>query len=338
MFQMNNPFDDPSFSMASMTAAINLLPSMPSRAGAFFTKTKPVSTRTILVEERSGVLELLQTQELGSTSQTRRPGKRKIRSFVIPHIPLDTSITAADYQGLRGFGTNRLQALSQLVTENLQGHRDSHEITKQYLCMGALKGQILDGDGTLLYDLFREFGIQKKIIHFALDNKDTSVPAKCRELKRYLEQTLMGESMSKVQVEISPEFFEKLIAHASVKEIYLNHAAAVTKLGGDPRDNFPIGGVTFRENTEQALRKDGSVYRFIDEEKGLAIPVGTRNTFFMAYAPADFNETANTLGKPYYAKMAPRKYNRGMDLHSQCNPLPMCARPGILVEVDAGAG
>lgn len=334
---MNNPFDDPSFSISSMTAAINLLPTMPSRAAALFSRTKPVRTRTIVLEERSGVLELLQTQELGTTSQTKRPGKRKIRSFVIPHIPLDTVITPDDYQGLRAFGSNNLQGLSELIRDQLQDHRNSHEITKQYLCMGARKGQILDADGTLLYDLFHEFGIEKKVIYFALNTAGTNVPAKCRELKRHIEQSLMGDTMTQVLVDVSPEFFEKLIAHDSVKEIFLNHSAAVTRLGGDPRDSFALGGVVFRENTEQALKKDGSISRFIEAEKGNAVPIGTRNSFFTAYAPADFNEAANTLGKPYYAKMAPRKHNRGLDLHSQSNPLPMCVRPSILVEVDARA-
>ena len=50
-------------------------------------------------------------------------------------------------------------------------------------------------------------------------------------------------------------------------------------------------------------------------------------------APADFNETANTLGQPLYAKHEPRKFERVTDLHNQSNPFPMCHRPGVLVKL-----
>jgi len=50
-------------------------------------------------------------------------------------------------------------------------------------------------------------------------------------------------------------------------------------------------------------------------------------------APADFNETVNTPGLPLYAKLAPRKFERGWDIHTQSNPLPLCRRPEVLVKV-----
>jgi hypothetical protein len=55
-------------------------------------------------------------------------------------------------------------------------------------------------------------------------------------------------------------------------------------------------------------------------------------TFRTWFAPADFNETVNTVGLPIYAKLEPRKFNRGMDLHTQSNPLPMCLRPALLTK------
>ena len=49
-----------------------------------------------------------------------------------------------------------------------------------------------------------------------------------------------------------------------------------------------------------------------------------------------FNETVNTLGLPIYAKQESRKFDRGTDLHTQSNPLPLCLRPSVLVKVTAG--
>ena len=59
------------------------------------------------------------------------------------------------------------------------------------------------------------------------------------------------------------------------------------------------------------------------------------DTFATYFAPADFNETVNTLGQALYAKQEPRKFERGTDLHTQSNPLPMCHRPGVLVKLTA---
>jgi hypothetical protein len=67
--------------------------------------------------------------------------------------------------------------------------------------------------------------------------------------------------------------------------------------------------------------------------KHIAFPLGTVDTFGTYFAPADFNETVNTLGQPLYAKQEPRKFERGTDLHTQSNPLPMCHRPGVLVKL-----
>jgi hypothetical protein len=53
--------------------------------------------------------------------------------------------------------------------------------------------------------------------------------------------------------------------------------------------------------------------RFIAAGEAHAFPLGTVDTFGTYFAPADFNETVNTLGQPLYAKQEPRKFERGTD-------------------------
>lgn len=335
--EMANPFDHPSFKVASLTESMNLLPVNYGDSRALFAREKKVRTRTILVEEKNGVLTLIQSREPGSTENVAKRGKRKVRSFVIPHLPLEDVILPDEYEGLRGFGTTALAAKSELVKERLETMKSSHDITHEHLRMGAKKGQILDADGTVLYDLYAEFGITKKTIYFDLDNKDANVAESCRQVLRHVEDNLRGDVMKDVSVDVSEEFFDKFIKHASVKEVFLNHEAAVNRLGGDTRKGFKFGGLIFNENRARHVDEEGEETRFIKAGKGHAFPTSTTNTFFTALAPADFNETAGTLGKRYYAKMEPRRMGRGFDLHSQSNVLPMCCRPGVLVELDAAA-
>ncbi len=57
---MQNPFDNPGFAMASLTAAINLLPNRYGRLEQLnLFPAKPVRTRQIIVEEYAGKLNLL---------------------------------------------------------------------------------------------------------------------------------------------------------------------------------------------------------------------------------------------------------------------------------------
>ncbi len=89
------------------------------------------------------------------------------------------------------------------------------------------------------------------------------------------------------------------------------------------------------EQQRQFVEQHKIVRRFIEKDTGHCFPLGTASTFTTYFAPADFNETVNTLGQQLYAKQEPRRFDRGTDLHTQSNPLPMCHRPGTLIKVVA---
>lgn len=330
-----NPFEADAFSMASLTAAINLLPNNYGRVREMnLMPAQGVRTRTIIVEEKNGVLTLLPTMPLGSPGTQGRRGKRKVRSFVIPHIPHDDTLLPDEYMNIRSFGTESgMAALSEILNDHQQAMRNKHAITLEHLRMGALKGIILDADGSTLFNLYTEFGITAKEINFALGTSTTNVRNKCLAVSRHIEDNLRGEVMTGAHVLCSEGFFEALISHALVKEVYANWEASAERLGQDVRTGFLFGGIMFEEYRGTADDADGTARPFIAANEAHAFPVGTMNTFKTIFAPADFLETANTLGKPLYSKLEARKFNRGVDLHTQSNPLPICYRPGVLVKL-----
>ena len=258
-----------------------------------------------------------------------------MRSFTIPHIPHDDVVLPEEVQGIRAFGSEtELQAMANVITDHLQNMRNKHAITLEHLRMGALKGNILDADGSTLYNLYNEFEITPKTVNFALSTAGTDVKKKCLEVVRHIEDNLCGEFMMGVHCLVSPEFFDALTSHAKVKEAYERWQEGAA-LRDDMRAGFTFGGITFEEYRGQATDPDGNVRRFIAANEGHCFPVGTSQTFVTYFAPADFNETVNTLGLPIYAKQEPRKFDRGTDLHTQSNPLPLCLRPAVLVKVTA---
>lgn len=332
---MLNPFALDAFNTVSLTQAINILPNNYGRVGQLGVfPGKGIRTRTVVVEERHGVLNLLPTLPVGSPGTEAKHAKRKVRSFTVPHIPHDDVLLPADYDSLRAFGSETdVEALASVLNERLQTMRNKHAITLEHLRMGALKGVILDADGSVIYNLFTEFEIQQKTVDFVLGTSGTDVAGKCREVLRHIEDNLMGEVMTGVRCLVSSEFFDKLIGHANVKDAYKYHSAAERVLGGDNRSGFTFGGITFEEYRGQATDMNGTVRRFINASEGHAYPTGTMSAFNTLFAPADFTETVNTVGLEAYAKIEPRKFDRGIDIHTQSNPLPICYRPGVLVRV-----
>lgn len=332
---MLNPFETDAFNMVSLTKAINILPNQYGRLNQInLMPGKGVNTRSIVVEEKNGILNLLSTEPVGSPGQMNKIGKRKVRTFVIPHIPLDDVILPDEYQGVRAFGSeNAMDGLASVFNDHLQTMRNKHAITLEHLRMGALKGVVLDADGTtVLYNWYTEFEITPKTQDFEFSTSTTDIPKVCRDVKRHIEDNLLGEVMTGIHCLCSEQFFDGLVSHDSVKEAYLNYSEAAQRIGEDNRSGFKFQGITFEEYRGRASDADGTVHKFIEDSKCHFFPVGTMSTFQTVFAPADFTETANTMGQELYAKQEPRKFNRGVDLHSQTNPLPICYRPGVLVE------
>ena len=323
------------FTLESLTESINLLPNLYGRvndAGIF--QEKGITTRTVVIEEKNGVLKVLGSKPLGAPGQEKEHGGRKVRTFPVPHIPLDDVILPADYQDVRAFGSqSQADVLGDVLAERLQAMKNSHDLTREYLKLGALKGLIKDGDGNTIADLFTAFEIGKKTVDFELDVDTTDVTAKCREVLRHIEENLQGEVMDHVHAYADSDFFDALITHPNVEKFYVNWQGAAELAKQDPRKGFSFGGITFEEYNGTVTLMDGSSEKLIASGYGHCFPFGALQTFFCYNAPADFNETANTVGLPYYAKVEERKMGRGLDLHSQSNPLPLCVRPGVLVEI-----
>lgn len=319
------------FSLTTLSQSINVLPNMYGRVnelGLFSWKGQ--NTTTVTIEMRNGVLTLVPVTAWGAPAPKNNVGRRNVRSFQIPHMPLEDTVLAAEVIGVREFGTeNTLQPVISRVNEKLQTMKNRIDQTLEWRKMHALKGIVLDADGsTVIENYFDAFGVTKKTVSFALGTAGTDVRAKCMEVVRHIEDNLLGEIMNGVRALVSPEFFDALISHPKVKEAYANYSEAANKLGGDLRKGFTFGGITFEE-----YRAVVDTKRFIDTGEGHCFPTGTTETFNTFGAPADFVETVNTIALPYYARQQNKDFNRGIDLHVQANQLPLVARPAVIVEI-----
>lgn len=330
---MPNVFQSTAFELVTLTDAINKVPHVPMRIeqmGIF--SSSGVATTTIAVEERSGSLSLIPNTQRGAPANQNQHNKRKVRDFRIPHHPLEDTILAEEIQDVRAFGaTGSLEAVETKRDERLAEMKQKHAATIEYGRIGALKGVILDADGTTeIYDLFDEFGLTQETVDFALATGTTQVLLKCMEVKRLIESALGGMVYQGIHVLAGSEWWDKFITHESVRDAYKYFQAngqSQMPLRDDLRfAGFPFGGITFEEYRGSVGDVD-----FIAADEAHAFPVGVPGLFRTVFAPGTFLETVNTLGLPFYAKAVPNQMNTALMLHTQSNPLSYCTMPGTLI-------
>jgi len=329
-------FTNDAFSLRSLTAAILKAPYKPGRLGelALFSESG-ITTTVVQVEEQDGQLSLIPTSPRGGPGDSLGNTKRILRAFNVPHLQRESTIIADQVQGVRSFGTEtETQTVQQLVDQRLATLRMMHEVTLEHLRIGALKGLILDADLSTIYDLFAQFDVMQQTQEFAFTDDTLDIRALCVEVLRQIEGELGGSTYSAARALCSASFFDALIAHPLVRQSFQYQEGAV--LRSDLRRGFQFGGITFEE-----YRGSVGAVDFIADGDAYAFPEGAQTVkgplFQTYFAPADFEETVNTIGLPIYVKQArDMEFNRWVKLHSQSNPLPICLRPRAVVKLSIG--
>ena len=327
-------FNSDAFSLRSLTAAIEKAPHRPGRIGELgLFVDRPVSTTIVQVEEKDGQLTLIPTSPRGGVPDSIGADARRMRAFKVPHLARESQILADEIQGVRAFGTeSELETVQSVVNDRLATLRAMHEVTREHLRMGALKGLILDADGlTTIYDLFSEFGVEQHVVDFDFADPTLEVRSKCKDVLRAIEDELGAATYTRAHAFCSASWFDALIDHPIVKETFKYREGEV--LRQDIRRGFEFGGITF----EEYRGKVGAV-DFIADGEAYCFPLGAMvasGPLFQTFnAPADFEETVNTPGQPIYAKLArDLELNRWVKLHTQSNPLPLCLRPAAVIKL-----
>ena len=164
------------FGVKALTAAVNKVPATPTQIrdlGIF--EPQHLTTSYVDVECQEGRLNLVQSKERGTGGDAVPSKARNIRTFRVPHLPVDDVVRADDVQNLRAFGTDQLTAVEDVVMDKLADGKLNLEYTREHLMLGALQGKILDADGSELYDLYKEFGVTRGAHNWKLGTKTTEV-------------------------------------------------------------------------------------------------------------------------------------------------------------------
>lgn len=316
------------FALTTLTAAINAAPFKPFRLGSLGLFEESGITQDVAkVESLAGTLSIVSTAPRGGPGEVVIADKRKELTFKVPHIPTLSGIDADELLAVRQFGSeNTLSNVGMARDSLLAKMRASLELTLEAHRVGALMGNILDKDGTVLQNLFTAFGVTQLTTGMALTTAGTVVRRKVQAAIVQVETALGGTPYSGLRALCGVNFFDELSNHPNVEKFWINTPAAQGYALADPYQAIQFAGVTWE-------RYRGVSGCAIGDDDAYLVPMGIPGLFITRYAPANYIETVNTVGLPMYAKAEERRMGKGYDIEAQSNPLNLCTRPAAIIKL-----
>lgn len=328
-------FDSDAFSLRTMTKNILKIPPNFNYLGSIPGLFDEVgsSTVTVMVEEQEGKLALVGNSKRGKVGETLPVEKRKVRPFLCSHKQINDQVLADQVIGVRLFGSEtEMQTPAVVVADRLQTAAQSLDLTLEYMRVGAVQGYVRDADGSIVTDMFDEFQQSRytEKWNVSKDTSDGELKRKCNALIRRTMKVLGGTPVREFHILCGDDLFDALETCSEIRDYikYFPRPEGDFLLDSHAYRYFMYAGVKFVNYLGYVGEK-----RFIDADKAYFLPVGVPDMFTVNYAPADYTETVNTVGVRYYAKQERLRFDKGIEIECQTNPLVLCTRPAALCEI-----
>lgn len=326
-------FDKP-FQLVDYTEELMLIPNtwgLVNELNIF--RNESVAQHSITVESMEGTLGLVTDQVRGARNTVNRDDTRALRSFAIPHFPLDDYITPQDVQGIRAYGdANAAETTAAVMARKLNRIRMNHAVTLEAArCYALTTGAVYAPNGTVVGNFYNDFGVTRKEVDFVLGTASTDVLGKSEEVIAHIQDNILsGETVTQVVALCSPEFFGKLIVQAGVKEAYKFYSSSQEplrqRLGTGLYRRFVHGNVEYIE-----YRGSYNNQRLIPAGDAYFIPMGTQDMFISYFSCANKFSHVNTLGEEAYVFEYRDQMDEKITLQSESNFLNLVRRPASLV-------
>ncbi|MBN9052493.1 MAG: major capsid protein [Rhizobiales bacterium] len=296
-------------------------------------------SRMIGIVDRNGTMTLIPTSPNGAPPEELIPKGAKVRTMEAVRLAKGSTIYAIELAGVAAlpFDEQTVEVADE-VSDRTGQIKDDLELTWEHMRFGAVQGKVLDADGvTVLVDWYQFWGIAEPAeIDFELDDPETDVRKKCRDVKRAMQDAAKGvwTPATKVGALVGDTFFDQLVNHAQIKETKLGTEKAPTLENIEGYSSIEIEGIVFIN------------YRGTDDKSTIAIatdkarffPIGARGAFQVGWAPAsEFKPYLNKRGQEYYGLLLSDTSGRDewdrVEIYSY--PLFICTRPEMLLRAKA---
>lgn len=325
---------DDTFSASTLTEAVNRDPKVWRKLksmGLF--EPDPLTTTTVVIDVEEGAVSVMPQTSRGGPSSTQKPRSPKAVTLTVPNFKRKDYVTAGDLQNVVDVSERSLISLQRAIGKKARPLDDAMELTHEFLIAKALQGTVADAEGNTIVNLFTAFGKTQTTIDFNF-GANGNVIGTADALDTAMEKALGNETHSATLVLCSPGFWTAMLANKTIFDIYKNREVGPNPLINDLRNSFAFQNLVFVQYAG-SVTINGNEVPFVPANEAIALPLGTRNTFKMYYAPADLLEFANTEAQPKYLTQSLEKQD-GEDkivVRAETNPLPICNKPDVLIRV-----
>lgn len=320
--ELQQALESEKFTVSNLTASINNVDLPPMRIaelGIF--EERGIRTTTMSVEFKDGEIIIVPEKERGADGTHTEDRERKLFTFTAVHLPLEASIYADDIQNVRAFGSeSELEQLDTLIADKHEDHRMSLDATIEYFRAGALTGKVLGAKGNVIVDLHATFGITPSQV---TNEIDFTKPLRSQILKAKTDskKNQKGVKGRRYHALCSETYFAQLMDNDDfVKAFERSQEGAALR-------NDVSGGVEWQGVVWEQYEDDINGKLIIPEGEARLFPTDKPKLFLTRFAPANYNETVNTIGLPYYSKSEPKRMGKGVDIESQSNVINICTNP-----------
>ncbi|PMP51644.1 major capsid protein [Vibrio splendidus] len=320
--ELQQALESEKFTVSNLTASINNITMPPMRIaelGIF--EERGIRTTTMSVEFKDGEIIIVPEKERGADGTHTEDRERKLFTFTAVHLPLEASIYADDIQNVRAFGSeSELEQLDTLISDKQEDHRMSLDATIEYFRAGALTGKVLGAKGNTIVDLHATFGITPSQV---TNEIDFTKPLRSQILKAKTDskKNQKGVKGRRYHALCSESYFAKLMDNEDfVKAFERAQEGAALR-------NDVSGGVEWQGVTWEQYEDDINGKLIIPDGEARLFPTDKPKLFLTRFAPANYSETVNTIGLPYYSKSEPKRMGKGVDIESQSNVINICTNP-----------
>ena len=214
------------FDCTEMTAAVNKLPARPFFFKPLF-EVKGVKTTTVSLDIRKGRIVLIGDSERNTAPESLagRGAKREWKHLSCAHLAQMDTLAPEDLQDVRAFGSTEPISVAAVYNDKMQQLKDNLAATMEFHRLGAIKGVVLDADGTtVLHDIFNTFGATKKTldISFPKTAADDANPilTSILKAKRHVEAAMGGTPFDHIECIIGSDAYDMLTSHKLVREYF----------------------------------------------------------------------------------------------------------------------
>jgi len=328
------------FSTFQMTSAIERAPYVPDGLDALNIFTdNPIRTTALGVEERNGVLAIIKSSPRGTPVNTERTTeRRRMRYFETPRITEGDTIWANELQNIRAFGqeTELMQVMEEVArrASGPTGLMNQVRFTWENMRLGAVRGQLLDADGSVMYNWFDEFGFQPALpFYFNLAaGTANSLRPLCNQVRRSIIRSAKGSVSDKARVIAlcGDAFYDAFVNHPDVIRTFVNWEAAKELRGANGMGGaFSVFEFSDIEWVNYRGSDDNTSIKIADNEVEF-FPVSPA-VFERALAPCETFDWVNTPGKEFYViPIFDRDRNMWWRQEIYSYPLFICKRPDVL--------